>query len=77
MNGLALEAIGLLRGFAWKAYHNYCEHTDVDENFDYIPVQQQMVLKNAQAEYAQFQRMGLSVPVEVQAAFFSVLCVTN
>lgn len=77
MNGLALEAIGQLRGFAWKAYHSYCEQTDADDDFDYLPVQQQMVIKNAQAEYAQFQRMGLNVPVEVQAAFFSVLCVTN
>ena len=25
MDGLALEAIGQLRGFAWKAYHSYCE----------------------------------------------------
>ena len=25
LDGLALEAIGQLRGFAWKAYHSYCE----------------------------------------------------
>ena len=77
MHGLALEAIARLRTFAWKAYHGYCAQADADENFDYLPVQQQMVITNAKAEYGQFQRMGLSVPVEVQAAFFSVLCVTH
>ncbi len=76
-DGLALDAIGQLRGFAWNAYGQYCGATAADEQFDYLPVQQQMVIKNAKAEYGQFQRMGLAVPVEVQAAFFSILCVTN
>lgn len=74
--GLALDAIGKVRGFAWSAYRDYCARSAADDDFDYVPVQQQMVIKNAKAEYGQFQRMGLSVPVEVQAAFFSVLCVT-
>ena len=60
--------------FAWKAYADYCSSTSPDENFDYLPVQQQMIIKNSKAEHAQFQRMGLEVPVEVQAAFFSILC---
>jgi len=76
-DGLALEAIEQVRGFAWKSYLQYCEQNAAVEDFDYMPVQQQMVIKNAQAEYGQFVRMGLDVPAEVQAAFFSVLCVTH
>jgi len=76
-DGLALETIEQVRGFAWNSYLQYCEKADAVEGFDYMPVQQQMVIKNAQAEYGQFVRMGLDVPAEVQAAFFSVLCVTN
>jgi hypothetical protein len=76
-NGLALEVIKQVRGFAWNSYLQYCEQTAAAEDFDYMPVQQQMVIKNAKAEYSQFVRMGLDVPAEVQAAFFSVLCVTN
>jgi len=76
-DGLDLDAITQLRGFAWKAYLQYCAQTAAVEDFDYLPVQQQMVIKNAKAEYGQFVRMDLDVPAEVQAAFFSVLCVTN
>jgi hypothetical protein len=76
-DGLALEMIEKARGFAWKAYQHYCGDNEAVENFDYRPVQQQMVIANAQTEYGQFMRMGLDVPAEVQAAFFSVLCVTN
>lgn len=76
-DGLALETIEQVRGFAWNAYLQYCREKAPVDDFDYMPVQQQMVIKNAQAEYGQFKRMGLDVPVEVQAAFFSVLCVTN
>ena len=76
-DGLALETIEQVRGFAWNAYLQYCEQNTAVEDFDYMPVQQQMVIKNAKAEYGQFVRMGLDVPAEVQAAFFSVLCVTH
>lgn len=75
--GLALDTIEKVRGFAWNAYLHYCASNVAVEGFDYMPVQQQMVIKNAQAEYGQFVRMGLAVPAEVQAAFFSVLCVTH
>jgi hypothetical protein len=76
-DGLALETIEQVRGFAWNSYLHYCEQNAAVLDFDYLPVQQQMVIKNAKAEYGQFVRMGLAVPAEVQAAFFSVLCVTN
>ncbi|MCX5900154.1 MAG: hypothetical protein NTX06_05365 [Proteobacteria bacterium] len=74
MEGVALDAIEQLRLFAWKAYHDFCAAAPPAENFDYLPVQVQMILKNSKAEHGQFLRMGLNVPVEVQAAFFSILC---
>jgi hypothetical protein len=72
--GVALDAIEKLRLFAWQAYQDFCAAAPPAENFDYLPVQVQMILKNSKAEHGQFLRMGLHVPVEVQAAFFSVLC---
>jgi len=72
--GVALETISQLRFFAWNAYLEYCAAMPPAENFDYRPVQVQMILDNSKAEQGQFVRMGLDVPVEVQAAFFSVLC---
>ena len=42
-------------------------------NLRYRPMQQQMVFKNSQLEHLLFEKMGLSVPTEAQAAFFSVL----
>jgi hypothetical protein len=77
VDGLARDTIEQVRGFAWNAYLQYCREKPAVDDFDYMPVQQQMVIKNAQAEFGQFKRMGLDVPVEVQAAFFSVLCVTH
>jgi hypothetical protein len=68
------EAIAQVRSFVWDGYSEYCSETACDEQFDYLPVQIQMIIKNSKAEQAQFQRMGLDVPAEVQAAFFSLLC---
>jgi hypothetical protein len=72
--GIDLEAIAQVRTFAWQAYGRYCGRSAAVKNFDYQPVQQQMIIKNSKAEQGQFRRMGLEVPEEVQAAFFSVLC---
>jgi hypothetical protein len=36
-------------------------------------MQQQMVFVNACAEHGLFRKMGLAVPAEAQAAFFSIL----
>lgn len=72
--GVAFETVAQVRTFAWQAYSAYCSQEAGADNFDYLPVQQQMIINNAKAEYGQFQRMGLEVPVEVQAAFFSILC---
>ena len=71
--GVDLEIIKTLRSIAWTAYDGLCSETQPKADFDYRPVQQQMVFKNSQAEHQLFKRMGLSVPAEAQAAFFSVL----
>ena len=70
---LALDCIARLRDAAWHAYQVLCDASTLQPDFDYQPVQVQMVLKNSRAEHGQFSRMGLDVPVEVQAAFFSIL----
>jgi len=73
--GVDLEIIKTLRSIAWAAYDRLCAQTKQNQDFDYRPVQQQMVFKNSQAEHALFKKMGLSVAAEAQAAFFSVLVV--
>jgi hypothetical protein len=71
--GIDLEIIKTLRTIAGTAYDRLCSETRQKADFDYRPVQQQMVFKNSQAEHQLFKKMGLSVPAEAQAAFFSVL----
>ena len=71
--GVDLEIVKSLRSIAWRAYDRLCSETQPKADFDYRPVQQQMVFKNSQAEHQLFKKMGLSVPAEAQAAFFSVL----
>jgi len=74
MPGIALDTIAHVRFFAWNAYQEYWAAMPPAENFDYSPVQAQMILKNSKTEHGQFLRMGLDVPIEAQAAFFSILC---
>jgi hypothetical protein len=71
--GINFEIIKTLRAIAWRSYNSLCGQTQLNPDFDYWPVQQQMVFKNSQVEHLLFKKMGLSVPVEAQAAFFSVL----
>jgi len=72
-NGFAPDMIGLLRTAVWDCYAQLCRDMPVDPGIDYTGVQHQMILKNSAAEYQSFLNMGLAVPVEAQAAFFSVL----
>ncbi len=72
--GIDFTHIRNLRDCAWTAYSVYCDTTDAQPDFDYSPMQDQMVFKNSAAEYQSFQRMGVSVPAEAQAAFFSIIC---
>ncbi|MCX5896374.1 MAG: hypothetical protein NTZ51_11160 [Proteobacteria bacterium] len=71
--GIDFDLITSLRSCAWTSYESLCRQTRQKADFDYRPVQQQMVFKNSQAEHHLFKKMGLSVPAEAQAAFFSVL----
>jgi hypothetical protein len=71
--GIAFDIIKTLRGCAWTSYEHYCSQADSNPEFDYKPVQHQMILKTSQAEHHFFKKMGLAVAAEAQAAFFSVL----
>lgn len=63
------------RDAAAAAYQRMLHDTGPQEPFDYAPMQQHIIFHNSRAEHLLFQRAGLSVPVEAQAAFFSALAV--
>lgn len=67
------EMIGTLRDAAADAYQHIFKNVRPRELFDYVPMQQHMIFNNSRAEHRLFQKAGLSVPVEAQAAFFSAL----
>jgi hypothetical protein len=69
--GVNLEMIRQLRDYAWSAYKNLIEQTKEKTPFDYRPFQEHFIFNIARHENLSFKRMGLSVSVEAQAAFFS------
>jgi hypothetical protein len=71
--GVNLGIIGQLRDYAWNSYKSVIEQTKEKTPFDYKPFQEYMILDTAKREHLLFKRKGLSVPVEAQAAFFSVM----
>ncbi len=71
--GVDFDIIRKLRDFAWSSYERLMEETKEKTPFDYRPVQEHMVFNTARREHLMFERMGLSVAEEAQAAFFSVL----
>ncbi len=71
--GFAPDMIRHLRDYAWISYKMFTEETMVKSPFDYKPMQEMMIFNNAEAEHLMFKNMGLSVPTEAQAAFFSVI----
>ena len=71
--GANFDMIRQLREHAWSSYKRLIEQTKEKTPFDYRPVQEQMIFNIARREHLGFERKGLSVPVEAQAAFFSVL----
>ena len=71
--GVNLDIIRKLRDFAWSCYKGLMEQTKEKTPFDYRPMQEFMIFDSARREHLMFKRMGLSVPVEAQAAFFSVV----
>lgn len=68
-----LDMIRQLRDYAWLSYKQLIEQTKQRSPFDYKPVQERMIFDNAKSEHYLFKKMGLSVPMEAQAAFFSVM----
>jgi hypothetical protein len=71
--GIKLDLIWKLRDYAWNSYKDVIEQTKEKSLFDYRPFQEHMIFDTAQREHLSFGRRGLSVPVEAQAAFFSVM----
>lgn len=71
--GIFFNHITSLRAMACSAYDDFCGRVQAKPDFDYRPVQEQIVFNNAQAEHHIFKKMGLAVAVEAQAAFFSML----
>jgi hypothetical protein len=71
--GVNLGMIRQLRDYAWNSYKGVIEQTKEKALFDYRPFQEHMIFDTAKREHLSFGRKGLSVPVESQAAFFSVL----
>ena len=68
-----LDMIEKLRNYAWSSYKRLIDHTKEKNPFDYKPLQERMVFTEPKREMPIFKRIGLSVPVESQAAFFSVM----
>ncbi len=71
--GIELDIIRKLRDYAFNSYKGVIEQTKEKALFDYRPFQEHMIFDTAQREHLSFSRRGLSVPVEAQAAFFSVM----
>ena len=70
--GVDIDMIQKVRDIAWSSYKRVIEQTKEKTPFDYRPFQEHMVFDTAKREHLSFGRKGLSVPVEAQAAFFSV-----
>ena len=73
IKGVNFDIIRQLRDYAWNCYKGLIEQTKEKTPFDYKPMQEHLILNAARVEHDGFIRSGLSVPVESQAAFFSVM----
>ena len=71
--GINLDMFRKLRDFSWNSYKRVIDETKEKIPFDYRPLQEYMVFEVSKREHLMFKRMGLSVPVEAQAAFFSAM----
>ena len=71
--GADLNVIRQFRDRAWSSYKRVIEETKENTSFDYRPVQENAIFDSAGREHPLFKNVGLSVPVEAQAAYFSVL----
>jgi len=73
VKGVNLDMIRQLRDYLWNSYKRVIDQTKEKLPFDYRPWQEFMIFDVSKRENLMFKGMGLSVPVEAQAAFFSVL----
>ncbi|MBW1916121.1 MAG: hypothetical protein JRI86_14510 [Deltaproteobacteria bacterium] len=73
VKGIDLDMIRQLRDYLWNSYKRVIDQTKEKLPFDYRPWQEFMIFDVSKRENIMFKGMGLSVPVEAQAAFFSVL----
>jgi hypothetical protein len=71
--GVNLDMIRQLRHYLWNSYKRVLDETKERLPFDYRPWQEYMIFDVSKRENLMFKGMGLTVPVEAQAAFFSVL----
>jgi hypothetical protein len=71
--GIDLPIINQFRNRALLTYKGLIEETKGRTPFDYRPMQEYFIFNVARLEHLSFTKKGLSVPVEAQAAFFSVL----
>jgi hypothetical protein len=70
--GLHIDMIRSVRDKVWDAYKKIKEKCE-PSTYNYPLVREYMTTGHAEAEHGLFKRMGLSVAVEAQAAFFSIL----
>jgi hypothetical protein len=72
-NGADFNTIHKIREHAWSSYKHLIEEIEDTTPFDYTPFREHMIFNTSEREHLLFKKMGLSVPVEAQAAFFSVM----
>jgi hypothetical protein len=70
--GFDRDMIRRARDNAWISYKCLIEGTKERSPFDYRPLQEHMIFNVSALEHASFKKMGLSVPVEAQAAYFTL-----
>jgi hypothetical protein len=70
---LDLDLIKEIRNCVGEAYVEVAAKTEGDNAIDYAPVKEHMVFKTSMNEHMLFGKMGLTVDIEAQAAFFSVM----
>jgi hypothetical protein len=71
--GVDLDMIRCLRDYSWGSYKRVIDKTKEKIPFDYKPIKENAIFNVAGREHSLFRKIGLSVPIEAQAAFFSVL----
>jgi hypothetical protein len=70
---LDMELIEKIRNIVGESYVTISKETDKDETIDYTPVKNQMAFTTSKKEHELFKKMGLTVDLEAQAGFFSVM----